>query len=167
VSDSSLGKTPQRMLNALRFLESIGTSPASRAAVAGLVGISADTGTFRNYMSDLRGQSYIVDGPGTDFALTEAGRAAASDDGLPTTRAELHDTWVSKLGATPGRMLRALIDAYPDGVSRAQLGDAVGIDHTTGTFRNYLSDLRSPGLMIDVDKATVRAADALFPEGLD
>jgi hypothetical protein len=163
---AALGKTPQRMLNALRFLESVGTSPASRQAVAGLVGISADTGTFRNYLSDLRSPGYITDGPGTDFALTDDGRAQASDEGLPRTTAELHTVWLSKLGGTPQRMLTVLLANYPDTVTRERLAAACGIDHSTGTFRNYLSDLRSPGLIVDVDKATVRAADALFPEGL-
>lgn len=165
-AEGALGKTPQRMLNALRFLETVGTSPASRAAVAGLVGVSADTGTFRNYLSDLRAPGYISDGPGTNLSLTDAGRQQASDEGLPTTTAELHDVWLSKLGGTPRRMLGVLLDAYPNHVTREQLGRACGIEHTTGTFRNYLSDMRSPGLIIDVDKATLRAADALFPEGM-
>lgn len=163
---SGVGKTPQRMLNALRFLESVGTSPASRAAIAGLVGVSWDTGTFRNYLSELRGAGFIADGPGTDVALTPAGRAAASDEGLPTSTAELHEAWRSKLGSTPARMLDELLKAHPDAMSREALGRACGISHDTGTFRNYLSELRSPGLITDVSRTHVRAADALFPEGL-
>lgn len=162
----AVGGTAQRMLNALRFLESVGTSPASRAAIAGLVGVSWDTGTFRTYLSELRTAGFIADGPGTNVSLTDAGRAQASDDGLPQSQRELHDAWLTKVGGTAGRMLRVLIEEYPRGVTRAALGEACGIDHTTGTFRTYLSELRSPGLINDVDKQTVRAADALFPEGL-
>jgi hypothetical protein len=164
--DTAIGGTPQRMLNAMRLLESVGTSPASRAAIAGLVGVSWDTGTFRTYLSQLRAAGFIADHADGRVSLTAGGRAQASEEGLPTTRAELHSTWLAKLGGTPARMLEVLLAAYPDAVDRAELGAAVNVDHTTGTFRTYLSQLRSPGLIVDVDKSTVRAADALFPEAL-
>jgi hypothetical protein len=166
VSDTTIGGTPQRMVNALRFLETVGTSSATRQAIAGLVGISWDTGTFRTYLSQLRAASYIEDYADGRVALTDAGRAISSDEGLPSTRAELHRAWLSKLGGTPANMLRILLERYPDDVDRAELGAACGIDATTGTFRTYLSQLRSPGLITDESRTTVRAADALFPEGL-
>jgi hypothetical protein len=82
-----IGGTPQRMLNTLRFLETVGTSPASRQAIAGLMGVSWDTGSFRNNISELRTAGFIVDAAGGALALTEEGRAQASDEGLPTTLA--------------------------------------------------------------------------------
>jgi hypothetical protein len=42
----------------------------------------------------------------------------------------------------------------------------LSVSHDTGSFRNNLSEMRSPGLIVDTSKTAVRAADALFPEGL-
>jgi hypothetical protein len=165
--NGAIGKTPQRMLNALKFLESIGVSPATRQQVAGFVGISANTGSFRNYLSELRGPGYIEDASNAHVALTPAGRAQASDDGLPSSLAELHETYLRKLGATPAKMLRILIDTHPDAMERSALGAMLHIDHSTGSFRNYLSELRSPGLLEDPTKSSVRASDLLFPPGLN
>jgi hypothetical protein len=63
-------------------------------------------------------------------------------------------------------MLHALVKAHPRALSREALARTVGIDHSTGTFRNYLSELRSPGLIIDVSRTEVKASDLLFPPGL-
>jgi hypothetical protein len=161
-----IGGTPQRMLNTLRFLETVGTSPASRQAIAGLMGVSWDTGSFRNNISELRTAGFILDAAGGALALTDAGRAQASDEGLPTTLAELHATWRSKLGGTTAKMFDILVDSYPESVERQTIGEMIGIGHDTGSFRNNLSEMRSPGLLVDTSRTAVRASDALFPEGL-
>jgi hypothetical protein len=161
-----IGGTAQRMLNTLRFLETVGTSPASRQAIAGLMSVSWDTGSFRNNISELRTAGFILDAAGGALALTDAGRAQASDEGLPTTLAELHATWRSKLGGTTAKMFDILIDSYPESVERQTIGEMIGVSHDTGSFRNNLSEMRSPGLLVDTSKTAVRASDALFPEGL-
>jgi hypothetical protein len=164
--DTAIGGTPQRILNALLFLETVGASPASRAAIAGLVGISWDTGTFRTYLSQLRQNEFIFDAADGAVGLTAAGRSHANDEGLPTTHAELHAAWRKKLGGTVAKMFDVLIDAYPESVERSDLGTAVNVSHDTGTFRTYLSQMRAPGLIVDTSKTAVRASDALFPKGL-
>lgn len=163
---SQLGSTPAKMLDAMALLAQLGIPEPSRVNVAGFVGISANTGTFRNYLSELRSAGAIEDRPGLRLALTAKGRAVAQVPPLLPTLAELHATWASKLGGTTAKMLYALVKAHPKPMTRAQLAHAVGIDHTTGTFRNYLSELRSPGLLVDVSRDTVKAGEILFPPGL-
>ena len=143
------------------------TSPAPRALLGGLVAVSPSTGTFRNYLSELRRAGYIEDVSSEAVRLSDAGRAQASDDGLPTSRGELHAMWVDKFSGTVARMFSVLLDQYPGPVTRASLGSAVGVDHTTGTFRNYLSELRRTGAIVDVSREAVAASDMLFPEGLN
>jgi hypothetical protein len=64
-------------------------------------------------------------------------------------------------------MLERDIQAYPHEVTREELAESVGISPSTGTFRNYLSDLRAPGLIRDVSRGgPVVATELLFPEGL-
>jgi hypothetical protein len=165
-SESPIGRTPQRMLNALLFFERIGVSQPTRAQLGGFVGVSPSTGTFRNYLSELRSFAFINDLGTERVELTHAGRSQASEEGLPRSLEELHRTWRAKFGATPARMFDVLLDAYPNTVTRDNLAAAVGVDPSTGTFRNYLSELRSPGALEDVSKSEVRVADMLFPEGL-
>lgn len=163
---TDVGRTPLRMLGAIRFYETLGISPVSRSRVAGFVGISADTGTFRNYLSQLRKAGYILDTSDDSIALTNSGRQFAWTDKLPQTLAELHTMWLGKVGTTPAKMLQLLIDTYPDSMSRPALARMCNIDHTTGTFRNYLSQLRVLGLIIDERDDVKASEDALFPRGL-
>lgn len=163
---SGLGKTPRRMIEALAQLATLGVDTPSRENVAGWVGISANTGTFRNYLSDLRTVGAIEDLSDGRMRLTAHGLSMASGIQPVESLSALHDIWRKKLGSTPARMFDVLIEAYPEPMTREALAAAVGIDHTTGTFRNYLSDLRSPGIMADVGKTAVVASELLFPPGL-
>jgi len=167
VDGSALGRTPRRMLNAILFFERMGEPQPTRANVAGLVGISASTGIFRTYLSELRTHGCITDEPGNRIALSDAGRGLASDEGMPETCEALHATWRSKFGGTPARMFDVLVAAWPEPVSREALAEAVGIDSSTGSFRTYLSELRTSTAVHDVPGTKqVRASDMLFPEGL-
>lgn len=163
---TQIGGTPQRMLDAMAALEQVGIERPSRAMVAGWVGISSKTGTFRTYLSELRSAGYVSDGPHGAMELTSSGRAQAGDTPPFGTLAELHDIWLRKLGGTPGRMLSHLIEIYPEATTRDELAQAVGINASTGTFRTYLSELRSPGLIVEREKGSVAASDLLYPPGL-
>jgi len=165
--DVAIGGTPRKMLNAMAMLDALGVTEPTQATVAGWVGISSKTGTWRNYMSELRGNALIVDLPGKRTMLTDAGRDVADAANTPPTLDKLHDIWRSKLGGTAAKMLTVIIEAYPDSVMKNEIGEAVGIDHTTGTFRNYLSEMRGPGIIEDVSRGgPVVATELLFPEGL-
>jgi hypothetical protein len=164
--DQRVSKTPARMLAAMRFYERFGTPQPTKQAVAAFVGIRHTTGTYSNYLSELRTAGLIRDVSRESIELTDEGRAMATDD-APRSLAEFHARWQSKLSGTPGRMLEVLILRYPKPITKELLASAVGISHTTGTFSNYLSELRVPGLMRDVSRSEVVASDLLFPEGLE
>lgn len=89
-------------------------------------------------------------------------RAKATDPKELTKRIrELVEMWNRKLEAGARRMLQLLVEAYPNGFSRAELGEKAGIDATTGTFRGYLSRLRVNRL-IDESTGVITAGEALF-----
>jgi hypothetical protein len=50
---------------------------------------------------------------------------------------------------------------YPDGLTRAELGERAEISSTSGTFGDYLSALRRNGLL-DETGDRIRAGEALF-----
>ena len=62
-------------------------------------------------------------------------------------------------------MLDALISAYPDSLSREDLGAAADIATTGGTFSTYLSDLTRNGLARKTD--TGLAATDILMNGAD
>ena len=140
----------------------------SRQQVAMLAGVKHTTGTFSNNLSMLRVTGLIVDGSGRTLVLTKEGREYLGDN-LPESP---HDTktlvtmWKARIGARCGDILDFLVEAYPDGYGREDIGEHLGVSHTTGTFSNNLSTLRTCGLMRDekIDGVKVSfASDTLFP----
>lgn len=164
--DGHIGGTGRRILNALAFFEETGNPEPGDNQVAGLVGISAKTGSWASRKSELRTAGYVEDVARGVMRLTNAGRKLASTDGLPRSRAELHEYWIAKVGGTAGKMLRVLVDAYPDAMEKSALAGMVGISHETGSFASRLSEIRTPGLIEDVSRSEVRASAMLFPDGL-
>jgi hypothetical protein len=59
------------------------------------------------------------------------------------------------------KMLTALISAYPNSLSRDELGTQVDMTPSGGTFGTYLGTLRRNGL-IEVEGDSVRASTILF-----
>lgn len=160
-----IGGTPQKILNALLLLEVCKVRPAPKEVVGGIVGIVSSSGTWRTYMSRLNTEDLIVKHPDGSLELSEKGRAFATDEGLPASRRELHELWLARLSGKPRQMLAFLLHCYPDSVTREALGAHVGI-RESGTYRTYLSKLRSRGLAVDTKDGELRAADLLFPPGM-
>lgn len=105
-------------------------------------GLSSGSGTFGTYLANLRSAGHIT--ANEPFALTEAGlEALGQHEPLPTGR-DLLRYWLNYLGQSgANRMLTALADAYPDTLTREELGARAGISPTSGTFGTYISKLRT------------------------
>ncbi len=161
---SALGKTPRRILAVLNQLRAIGEEAPSRSLVAAWTGMSATSGTFRNYLSELR-TAGAVETAGDRLAITPFGSEEASAVPPFSSLRTLHDHWLKRLGKTPGGMLRFLIAQYPRGATRDETAAHVGVSATSGTFRNYLSELRVAGLILTSGNL-VSATKILFPKGL-
>ena len=121
-------------------------------------GVSSRSGTFATYLSRARSQGWI-DGRGV-LTITDAGRAAlGAYDPLPEGGA-LADYWLRELGESgAARILRALLDAYPEALDAATLGERASISHRSGTFATYLSRLRS--LELVTGRGELRASEEL------
>jgi hypothetical protein len=153
-----LGKGAREMLRSLKRM-----GPLTRAQLATLSGLS-ESGTFRNYLSDLRTAEYISE-DGEKIAATESGEdAAGSVDASPITTDDLMGIWSARLGAGARRMLDVLVRTYPRSMPRSELARQTEMEES-GTFRNYLSDLHSNGLVEKPNRSDVRAAEALFLGG--
>lgn len=138
-------------------------APRTRQQVAALSGISPSSGTFSDYLSVLRRSGLLEEDRGGNLRVTLAGlERAGSVRPVSPTHEEVIATWMPKLKAGQRRMLQALLDAQPAGLSREELGERAEISTTSGTFSDYLSYLRRNGLVEERD-GTIVAAEALYP----
>jgi len=156
---TSLKAGARRMLEQLAIWHPRGLA---RSELGVLAGVQSSGGTFSDYLSALRKNGFIEE-RGPIISVTDSGLAAAGDVRHPHSTEEILAIYQSKLKAGARRMLDILVARYPDGINRRELGAESGVDASGGTFSDYLSSLRSAGLL-DESQGDLRAAAILFPE---
>ena len=126
-----------------------------------LTGIAKRGGTWRTYLGDLKTSGY-VEARGDVLYATESGLAALGEyEPLPSGEA-LIDYWRGELGMSGLRTLfDALIEVYPQSLSRSDLAERTGIAEAGGTFRTYVGKLRTLEL-IESHGGDLRASDTFF-----
>lgn len=156
-----LGKCEREILRALAVRR---PQALERAQMAVLAGYSASGGGFNNGLSALRSAG-LIESLGDLTQLTAAGEAWAEQQGITPIHdaAGLFDLW-----AQPGRLapknavvLRTVIEAGTDGLTKAELAERVNMDPSGGGFNNYLSKLNSTNL-IKKNGDRIRAVDLLL-----
>jgi predicted transcriptional regulator len=160
-----VSKSMQRVLDALAALEALGIAPAPRINAAFFAGYT-ENGHFNNMLGTLRTMGLLDYPSPAMIGLTDAGRAtadasAASFDSL----AEMHRVWLGKVSPSEGKLLQALIDAYPAPIERGLLAQQTGYTEN-GHFNNMLGHLRTLGVVEYPGNRQVAATDVLFPKGL-
>jgi hypothetical protein len=161
--DLRLDAGARRMLVALARLH---PTPLLRSQLGTLADVAWTSGTFRGYLSRLRVAQLIEEPDKNTVALSAQGVEMMGSDlgsGAPDV-SELVEMWNRKLDAGARRMLAVLVSIYPEWISRADLGEQVGIEPTSGTFRGYLSRLRVNRLL-EESSGSIRAGEALFIGG--
>ena len=96
--------------------------------------------------------------------LTDAGRAIATPRSAPLTTQELHNVIFARLPSPQARVLRPLIDHYPDPVNREDLADRAGYSVHSSSFTNALGALRTMGLIDYPSSTEAVALPVLFLE---
>lgn len=151
----------------LRVLAGMHGNACPRTALAVHSIISQTGGTFSDYLSSLRSAGYLADYT-NDVGLTPEGVEAAGEFGSPILRGarEIAGAWGAsgKLKAGARRMLDVLLSRGESEISRESLAADADVTGTGGTFSDYLSSLRSAGL-IETNGGLVRAAGCLFIHG--
>lgn len=125
-------------------------------------GMSSSSGTFGTYLGRMRSEGWVNDRGGGCLYITDEGRMALGTyEPLPEGD-ELRDYWLGQLGDSgAARMLRELCDRFPQTVSADQLGAAVGMSASSGTFGTYLGKLRTLEL-ITGKRDALSASEELF-----
>ena len=124
-----------------------------------MAGVSSKSGTFSTYLSRARAAGW-VEGK-SDLCILPAGVSALGVFAPLPTGDELREYWLREIGDDSGaaRMLRVLADAFPEALSRAELGERAEISSASGTFSTYLSRLR--GLELVEGKSELRLSEEL------
>lgn len=163
VRPSSNGTVTGGAMRMLKAAAMFHPDPVTKTKMATLSRLSHTSGSFSTYMSTLKREGLLV-GEGNLFTITEEGLSQAGEvDPLPTDPGELVDLWCGVIGENGGasRILRALAGSYPNELSKSDLGEAVGMSSTSGSFSTYLSTLKRNGL-IKTNGQSVKASEELF-----
>jgi hypothetical protein len=170
-SNGTVNGPAQRVLDALAWYGALGIQSPDRIQVGFIAGYKVGKkggGYFANLLSSMRTSGWI-DYPATGaVTLTAEGAALARDPGLPRENGALQEAVLSRLTGPEARVIRVLLDVYPDAIGRVELGARAGYTVTEkggGYFANMLGRLRTLGLLDYPRQGEVVATDVLFPVG--
>jgi hypothetical protein len=163
-SPSDLKPAHLRLLTAIAWWESIGVTTPDLGGVAFVAGTTTKSSAFDNNRSRLRAGGYIDYPSSGHVKLTPAGREVAPPPELPPTNDALHGAILGKVTPAHGRMLRVLIESYPDELSLEDFAKQAGTSTSSSAFNNNRSWLRARGLAEYPRTGFVRATQLLFPE---
>jgi hypothetical protein len=154
-SDVALGKAERRALTALaQYPEG-----RTKNQVAILAGYAVNGGGFNNALSAARTAGRVV-GAGDRLQITDQGLADLGPfDPLPHGD-ELLQHWLGQLGKAEKSALLALVQAYPNPMTKEQIAAEAGYEPNGGGFNNALSRLRS--LELIEGRGEIVASGALF-----
>jgi hypothetical protein len=158
------GKLKKGMRQILATLAKWHPNSLTKMQLATLCKMSRSSGTFSDYLSKLRTNALIEESADGGVQLSEEGRIVAPPEaaGPPHTRNEILELWGTSLKAGARRMLQELVAVTPRDFSYEQLANAAKISPSSGTFSDYLSSLRSNGLVETTSDRRVRANTAIF-----
>ena len=138
----------RRVLEALGWLENLGNAyAASRTQVAFLAGYKPGGGAFNNTLGSLRSAGLIEYPSSGDVKLTTVGRVQTPIVDTPLTSEALQSAVFERLNGPQRRLLKPVIEAYPDPVDLESLAQASGYEKGGGAFNNTRGRLRSLGLI--------------------
>jgi len=154
----------QKILDALAWFEAVGLEGPRRAPLAGVAGVKSTSGGFRANISTLSGAGLIEYPEPGRVGLTEAGRSLATPSDMPLTEEGLQEAVYATVSGPQAAILRELVAAYPDALSRDALAGRVGVEPTSGGFRANVSTLSGLEVIGYPTPGYVAALPVLFLE---
>lgn len=134
----------------------------TRSQIAQLAGYTASGGTFGAYFGTLRRLGYITE-QGDKVTITREGLEYFGGEipKAPRSSEELIALWREKLIQGERKMLDAVLECYPNRISKEDLGERTGYTSSGGTFGQYLGTLRRNDLVV-VEGEMVKASESFF-----
>lgn len=158
-AEGSMEEVKNIKSGAMKMLNWLAAGSLTKQRLATLSGFSIKGGTFGVYLSQLKRYGWIT---GADkISITDEGRKFAQPETIPSGD-ELLQMWKGKFKEGVGRMLQYLYEnSYLREVSKEELGNETGFEHTGGTFGVYLSKLKQNGL-VQVEDNIIRISEEFF-----
>jgi hypothetical protein len=164
IGDFRPSKPQQRILDALAWFESVSVAAPRRPPLAAVAGASSKSSGFEKNMSTLR-TAGLIDYPGWGrTSLTEQGRALAEWPATPATTEALQHAIFAMVSKPQARLLRVLIEVYPEALPREELADRAEVSVVSSGFEKNVSTLKSFELIGYPSKGYVAALPILFLE---
>lgn len=152
----------QKILNTLLWMDSMGLAPGDKTQIAIMAGQRPTSGGYKNNLGSLRTMG-LIDYPTPGMvAITEQGKPYAQITDVPQTTEQLHQQLFSTLPTGQGKILRVLIDLYPNDIPKDELAMQSEQQATSGGYKNNLGRLRSLKLIDYPKPGYVVAKPALF-----
>ena len=162
---ATLSGPERRILNAIAWLETMIEAEAyAQPAVAFLAGYAYGGGAFNNPRARLHSQGLVEYVSGERIRLTDSGRALAEAPDAPLTEQDLHERVLQKLPGPERRILKPLLESYPQPMDGRDVAEAANYVYGAGSFNNPRSRLRSLGLIEYLSDGQMIAAQGLFPQ---
>lgn len=155
----------KKIIDAIAWLESIGVPEPEQAAVAFVAGYTIGGGAFNNPRGALNSKGLVEYRPNDCIRLSASGRALAVQPTGEVSNKTLQDKVLSKLPGPEKKILRPLIEAFPNAMSNEDLAVAAGYSCGGGAYNNPRGRLRTLGL-VEYRDGGVAARPILFPEGV-
>jgi hypothetical protein len=155
---------PQRLLNTLRNMESLGFGSLPRNNLAVLAGTSPTSSTFHDNVASLSKQGDITYPEKGEVALTEQGRAKTEPPSEKPSLSDLHESWLRYLEPYERDLLKVVIGTYPQVMSRDALALAAGKSPKSSVFHDAVARFKNLNLVVYPMSGHVVADNLLFPK---
>lgn len=139
----ALSGPQQRILDAIGWMQSVQIYKPQRSVVAFLAGYSLTSTAFTTPLGNLRSMGLVTYPDSGTVSLTDTGRVRTSPQDIPLDTQELHRIIFQKLTGPQRKILKVLIDNYPEPVNREELANKAGYSVTSTAFTTPLGNLRS------------------------
>jgi hypothetical protein len=155
------GELNEYAMSLLRTLAERAPMQLTWGQLAALSGKSARSSSFDAARARMR-KVGVVDERGDRVTISDAGRALAGTvRTTPTTPDELREAWLGVLPDYERELLRVLLDVYPSGLTREELGERAGKSPASSSFDAAMASLKRNGL-IDGVRGDERASPKLL-----
>lgn len=162
---SLLLRPQQRILDALAFLESVRVPAADKVQLALFADISPRSSDYGKHLAALR-DTGLIDYPSAgEVGITDAGRELARQPATEPTAAGVQDALLRRLPDPQARVLRVLIDRYPEPVEKIELARLSEISPTSSDYGKHLAALNKLKVAAYPTPGYVVALPVLFLEG--
>lgn len=158
VNGTELKPAEQKVLDAIAWWISIGTSEPTREQVCAFAGYSTTASTIGVYLASLKRSDMVEYGNG-GIRLTATGEKTANHPDAPPTHSELRERIKDVMNPAEVRVMKEILHAWPRALSREALCDVTGYSTEASTIGVYLGALRRYGF---VERREIKAADWLF-----